>query len=280
MEIARLAAMSAFLLLGVIPHCSPASAADVRHYPLKEGVLAVPGTVEITDGSYDLVLHLHGAPKVVEPNLAVTNPQAVWVNLTLPGLSSVYRRHFQNSTVFPALLSEIEQRLASIVPDKKLHRRHLTVTSFSGGFGGVRELLKQPESRSQIDTLVMADSLYGGFVGEIADRTLNPDHLTPFFNFAQLAASGQKQMLLSHTELHTPDYASTKETANYLIRKLGTQPRTERKVHPGGLIEKSRCTLRSFVVMSFEGTTAEDHMKHLRHIRIFLQEVNEMAESN
>ena len=167
----------------------------------------------------------------------------------------------------------------TIVPDKKLHRRHLTVTSFSAGFGGVRELLKQPGSRSTIDTLVMADSLYGGFVGELADRTLNPAHFTPFLDFAQLAASGKKQMLLSHTDLHTPEYASTKETANYLIHKLGAPRHRERKVHPGGLIERSRCTLGSIAVISFEGNTAEDHMKHLRHIRIFLQEVNEMGVS-
>ena len=242
--------------------------------PLKTGLLSIPATADFTDGRYDLVLHLHGASKVMEANLAATHPKAVWANLTLPGLSSVYRRHFEDPSVFTSLLEEIEQTLTATATKKELRRRHLTLSSFSAGFGGVRELLKQPENRSLIDTLVMADSLYAGFVGEIAGRTLNPDHLNPFLAFARLAIAGEKTMILSHTELHTPTYASTKETADYLVRHVNGLRRKKRTEHPDGMIELSRYSAGNFTVIGFEGDTGDDHMKHLRQIRIFLKEAS------
>ncbi len=276
MDTARLLVLSLFLLTRMPLDAEPASTIQVTHLPLRTGVLAVPSTVEIINGRFDIVLHLHGAPEVVEQNLATTRPKAVWANLTLPGLSSVYRRHFEDPSVLPTLLTEIEHVLATTLPDQKPQHRHLTVSSFSAGFGGVRELLKQPENRSRIDTLIMADSLYAGFVGEPADRTLNPEHLTPFLAFARLAASGHKRMLLSHTKLHTPDYASTKETADYLIHRMGAQRRQQHKAHPGGLIEQSRSSIGHFAVIGFEGNTGEAHMQHLQHIRIFLNEVDKL----
>ena len=233
--------------------------------------------MEVSDGWFDLVLHLHGANKVVEENLAVTHPKSVWVTLTLPGLSSVYRRHFENPKVFPVLLAEIERALVPLFPSERLRRRQLTVTSFSAGFGGVRELLKQPDSRSEIDSLLMADSLYAGFVGEVGNRVVNPDHLRPFVAFARLAVEGKKRMLLSYTQLHTPEYASTKETADYLVEALGGQRREKRVVHGERLVELNRYSQGKFAVLGFAGETGEDHMQHLRQIRVLLREMDQVG---
>jgi hypothetical protein len=266
-----------YLAFAAVSVCLTPCLAEVIHVPLETGVLAVPSTVKVSDGCFDLVLHLHGAKDVVEENLAVTHPKAVWVTLTLPGLSSVYRRHFENPEVFPALLAEIERALVPVFPSQTLRRRQLTVTSFSAGFGGVRELLKQPDSRSEIDALLMADSLYAGFVGEVGNRLVNPDHLRPFVAFARLAVEGKKRMLLSHTQLHTPEYASTKETADYLVEALGGQRREKRVVHGERLVEVNRYTEGKFAVLGFVGETGEDHMQHLRQIRVLLREMKRMS---
>lgn len=269
-----------YLLLSVgILHFRPqASAIELDRVSLENGMLSVPSTVKVEDGRFDLVVHLHGATKVVEENLAITHPKAVWVTLTLPGLSSVYRRHFQDPKVFNALLEEVGHHLTlrKLAPEPKL--QHLTVTSFSAGFGGVRELLKQPANFDRIDSLVMADSIYAGFIGKVSDRILNPEHLRPFLNFARKAAAGEKQMLVSYTELHTPEYASTRETAEYLIRALGGSSRLGQTVYDDDMVERSRCSIGRFMAIGFEGEMGEDHMKHLRQMRIFLHEVNTMRE--
>ncbi len=272
----RNAGLRGWLSLGWCLLILQTSAAEPFRVSLEPGTLTVPPAVAVKGGRYDLVVHLHGATKVVEENLADAYPEAVWVTLTLPGLSSVYRRHFRDPNVFTSLLEEVEHHLAarSLVQEPEL--RHLTVTSFSAGFGGVRELLKQPRNWARIDSLVMADSLYAGFRGDVTDRVVNPEHLKPFVGFARLAADGQKRMLLSHTELHTPDYASTGETADYLVRALGGPRHLGRTVHVDGLVERSRYSNGNFLVIGFEGETGESHMMHLRHLGIFLREVKAM----
>lgn len=249
-------------------------AADAIRIPLKAGVLFVPNGRVHSDNTINLIIHLHGAHEVVERNITRSRPDDLWLNLTLPGLSSVYRKHFENPDVFPATLTAIHEALEKHYQVEHIRVRHLTLMSFSAGFGGVRELLKQPAAVEKIDALIMADSLYAGFIGNVALRKLNPDHLKPFVDFANLAAKGNKQMVLSHTELFTPEYASTKETADYLIHSLkGTRVR-ERRIRSDSLTELSHFKTGNFAVMGFEGTTGEDHMNHLRFIQLFLDEIH------
>ena len=247
--------------------------AETPKYPLKTGYLYVPEKVEIVSNEIDLIIHLHGAPGVVEKNIVRSRPNVPWVNLTLPGLSSVYRTHFQAAEVFPSLLNEVRRELRVILNIQLIQIRHITLMSFSAGFGGVRELLKQPAAVEKIDAIVMADSLYAGFVGSLSDRKLNESQLKPFLSFAKLAATGNKQMVLSHTQLFTPKYASTKETGTYLIHKLGGTRIEVRKERSEALVELSRFRLGKFAVYEFEGGTGEDHMNHLRFIHLFLDEL-------
>lgn len=247
--------------------------AQTPKYALETGHLFVPAKVEIVSNEIDLIIHLHGAHGVVEQNIIRSRPNVAWVNLTLPGLSSVYRKHFQDPEVFPSTLNQIRQKLSSILSTQRIQIRHLTLMSFSAGFGGVRELLKQPAAVATIDAIVMADSLYAGFVGDLSKRKLNDAHLEPFLSFARLAVQGNKQMVLSYTQLFTPDYASTKETGNYLINKLGGTKKEERKQRSEALTELSHFNLGKFSAFEFEGDTGEDHMNHLRFIHLFLNEI-------
>ena len=257
-----------WLLLGwSILHAEP------QGIQLRTGHLLIPEGISNTEQSIDLFIHLHGSPEVVDRNISATHPKAIRINITLPGLSSVYRRHFQDPDVFPALLEEVRQTLTKKFSSGTLQLDHVLISSFSAGFGGVRELLKQPKSVEQIDTIIMADSIYAGFSGEIEDRIVNSSHMEPFLEFARQSVKGDKQLIISHTQLFTPEYASTKETAAWLIDRLSGKRIHARKEHPGGMAEWSHFQKGRFHVLEFEGETGEDHMKHLRHIGLFLQMV-------
>ena len=104
--------------------------------------------------------------------------------------------------------------------------RRLTVASFSAGFGGVRELLKCESHYRRIDALVMADSIYCGYVGPTEERRVDPSLMAGFLRFARDAAEGRKVMVISHSDLVPGTYASTGETADYLIAQIGGE-RTE-----------------------------------------------------
>jgi len=249
----------------VIAHC------ETKEFPLTTGRLFIPNTESIRPQAPDLILHLHGAPGTVEKNLRRSHPDAIHVNITLPGLSSVYKKHFQDPSGFPSLLEETKVILSKEGYATMPAFRRIILMSFSAGFGGVRELLKQPESVEQIDAIIMADSIYAGFVGEMEDRKVNSSHMEPFLSFAKQAVAGKKQMIISHTQLFTPEYASTKETAAWLIDGLGGKRIPARKEHPGGMVEWSHFQQGRFHVFEFEGETGEEHMKHLTHIGLFLE---------
>ena len=257
----------------LIQNPTAALSAETPKLPLQTGYLYVPTEAKAISNEIDLIIHLHGALGVVEQNILRSRPNAVWVNLTLPGLSSVYRNHFIDANVFPSLLNEVRQQLSVTLNLQQIQIRHLTVTSFSAGYGGVRELLKQPAAVERIDAIVLADSLYAGFVGELSERKINKAHLNPFLSFARLAANGSKQMVLSHTQLFTPEYASTKETGTYLIQHLGGKKKKERKKRSEELLELSHFKLGNFSVFEFDGETGDDHMNHLRFIHLFLDEI-------
>jgi hypothetical protein len=145
----------------------------------------------------------------------------------------VYTKLFRDPKVFPRLLAETAAQLKAlgIAPEPRL--RHITVTSFSAGFGGVRELLQVPESFDRIDALIMADSIHAGFVDNPADRKVNPANMDGFLRFAKEAAAGKKWLILSHSQIRPPNYASTTETADYLLAQLGGEREPTDEVWPG-----------------------------------------------
>lgn len=254
----------------------PASGDDLTASPgfrtnLSQAVLFVPArhpNAETT--GFDLTLHLHGAPKAVEEDFLAARRPGVLANVTLPGLSSAYARHFAQTNVFWQLVRET-QSVLQIEGQPPPRLRHLTVTSFSAGFGGVRELLRDATIFDRIDALVMADSLYAGFVGDPADRKVAPANLAGFLRFAREAAVGRKELLVSHSEVPTPTYASTFETADYLIAELGGE-RTPADTQWGPKLRlTSRFERGQCHILGFAGTTGEDHLQHLRCLGLFLE---------
>jgi len=248
------------LILTVIPTQEPAG----RRIDLPdEARLFVPEGYRPEGNRFDVILHLHGAATAVEPAVVTIGAPAVLVEFNRRGLSSVYAKPFNDPALFPRLLEDTRQALktAGLADDPRLGR--VVVSSFSAGFGGVRELLKVPEHFDRIDGLVMADSIYAGYVD---DRKVDPELMEGFTRFARQAAVGKKVFVLSHSAQVPGSYASTTETADYLIAALGgTAEPTDRDLGDGWRLSR-RYRQGRFLVLGFPGTEADDHMSHLRKI--------------
>src|SRR5262249_10322895 len=155
------------------------------------------------------VLHLHGAPSVNEPALVATSWRAVLIEFNRKGLSSVYTKPFSDPELLPSLLEKTRKAIAKegLVTDPEIGR--VTVSSFSAGFGGVREMLNVPAHFRRIDALYMADSLYCGYAGDASKREVDPEKMSGFLRFAQEAAAGRKTLVLTHSAQVPDGYAST-----------------------------------------------------------------------
>lgn len=238
-----------------------------------KAVVSLPAHWQTLAPEIPVWLHLHGAPATVEGQFATMGAPGVLVNVTLPGLSKVYADHFAEPRVFAELLRDVEAALRAEGADPSCRLGRLTVSSFSAGFGGVRQLLRQPEAFERIHTLVMADSIYCGYAGEVTERNVDPELMSGFLRFAQLAAEGKRRMVVTHSRQVPQGYASTTETADYLIRQMRGERVTVSPAEEwgAGLLLSSRCKRGGFEILGFEGEAAEDHMRHLRGIGAFFR---------
>jgi len=246
-----------------------------QRFQLTDGQLFIPEGFKPAGGAADLTIHLHGTALRAELNLARTKQPGVSVTVTLPGLSGVYTEKFRDPAVFRRILEETRSKVADAAGAPELGVAPVTITSFSAGFGGVRELLKNPEAFARIDTLVMADSIYAGFTGDRARREVDPANMEGFVRFAREAVEGRKRMLVSHTELLTPNYASTAETADYLIKQLGGAREKVSEAWPGELQLQSRFVKGKLKIYGFAGDAGPDHMKHLFNVWQFLERIKD-----
>jgi hypothetical protein len=243
-----------------------------RRVKLADGQLFIPAGFRPLPEGPDLTLHLHGFG-AAEQGFAAARLPGVFVSVSLPGLSGVYVNKFREAEVFARILRETAAQLAAPGQTNPPPFRRLTVSSFSAGFGGVRELLKDSAAFARIDALVMADSIYAGFTGDPAERRVEPANMEGFLRFAREAAAGRKRMVITHTQLHTPNYASTVETADYLIAQLGGQREHLAEDWPGGLRLLSRFQQGRLGIYGFAGDTGADHIKHLHNLGLFLARV-------
>jgi len=231
--------------------------------------LFIPESFRLSEDGLDLTLQLHGSASVAERNFVQSGQPGVLVSIMLNGLSSVYTAKFNDSQTFHKIIDEVltQMKARGIDPGKQI--RSVTVISFSAGFGGVREMLKEPKIYSRIDAIVMLDSIYAGFTGDTQERKVDPDNMEGFLKFARDALQSKKTMIITHCELRPDNYAGTRETADYLLAQLGKKRETVSEEWAEGLVLQSRFEEGKLKIYGFKGDTGADHMRHLHNTFLF-----------
>ena len=92
-----------------------------------------------------------------------------------------------------------------------------------------------------------------------------------FLKFAREAAAGRKCMILSHSAQRPEGYASTTETADYLISQLGGKRQDVSEAWAGGLQLTSRFRTGRLEIYGFAGDAGTDHLKHLQNFALWLE---------
>jgi hypothetical protein len=270
--------VSGLIFLGPIPE----GAAPGRRVDLGEATLFIPDTAPPRPDVVDLVLHLHGAPSVVEPAFLEARMSGALIEFNRNGLSRVYSEPFADPALMTRLIDQALDALKGAGPAGPPRLGHLTVSSFSAGFGGVRELLKVPEHVARIVTLVMADSLFACYEGDAARHRVDPVLMSGFRRFALEAAAGRKTFVLTHSEQVPAGYGSTTETADFLIDAVGAGGEPERTVLSwgDGWTQVRRVSRGRFLVLGFQGAEGTDHMRHLRGIARIWERIPEPPPRN
>lgn len=219
----------------------------------------------------DVLVHFHGDPQVVWNNAKYANLNAIVVTVNYSGLSSAYSTPFSNSSLFQSVLSEAltTVRSQSDISDALLWDK-VGVSSFSAGYGAVREILKSSTYRNGIHALLAADSLYATTAG---DGTSLDSQLVDYKTFANLAKNGSKTFLFSHSQVPTYTYESTAETGDELLQSLGIAPAVTNYNGLGTLNFYRTAQTGNFRLWGATGSDGDSHLEHLRYIGEFFKEL-------
>ena len=242
--------------------------------PLSTGELFIPDYYKPNPemNSVKIFVHFHSPMWLSKEHFYYAHPEnAVHINIAFQGLSSVYSKPFSDPELFGKIIDEALGKTKEKVRLKELKVDRITITSFSAGFGAVREILKNEEYYEKIEALIMADSLYAGYADQEKLRVADAVDMKDFLRFAQDSAIGKKIMFISHSYIDTKVYASTVDTANFLIAGIGEKRTRVKEYNQRGMKLISKCDRGNFIVRGYEGDTAQMHMAHLYAIGEFLK---------
>lgn len=219
-------------------------------------------------GGFDVMFHFHGREPIRKEWVQVMDG-AVLIAVDVGIASSSYAEAFKDPRTFGEVLRATEAQINEHTKRKDSRIRHVGVSAWSAGYGALQQLLTQPYPLEVIDSVVLLDGLHSGYV----DKSLDITKLAPFARFAERAAREEVFMFVSHSSILTPGYASTTETAQYLVWRLGGKPMpsTSAVADPMGLERISFFSKGNFHVRGFRGNGAADHCAHLGLMRDVLR---------
>ena len=236
-----------------------------RRVELGVGTLFIPEALT-RHTKLPLFVHFHGGTWLPEVAAAGVGRSGV-ISVQLGTGSGVYGRAFSDPRSFSRLIAKAEAE-AGVRFDP------LGLTAWSAGYGAIREILNVPENYERVQFVLLVDGLHAGYVdGEPSPPAprLVREHLDLFVRFARDAALGKKQMRVTHTEIFPGTYASTTETADYLLEQLELRRTAVLKWGPMGTQQLSEVSKGRFLLEGYAGNSAPDHVDQLHSLPEYLK---------
>jgi hypothetical protein len=221
-------------------------------------VLITPRAAAAHEG--DLLIHFHGAAWLpFQAALSSDRPLVVAV-LNVGQGGGIYDRAFSDPAAFDSLVGAIRARI-------RINR--IFLSGFSAGYGAVRAILR---SRADaVSGILLLDGLHTSYIPDrkpvFEGGRLDTAPLQPFLDFAR---SG-KRFVFSHSEIFPGTFASTTETADWLIHELGLKRTPVVRWGPRGMQQLSEVHAGNVLIMGFAGNSAPDHVDQFHAMPEFLE---------
>jgi hypothetical protein len=227
----------------------------------------VPRNCRTSDGSYDVLVHFHGAPERILPAFEQSGLAAILVIVNLGVGSGPYERGYGHDRSLSVLLDRVDQIVEKSCPmigrasDRRLRR--VALSSWSAGYGAIYRILDNDTDHRLVDAVLISDGVHVGFVDK-RRRQLNALQMAPFERFAEQAVRGDKLFAIAHTAIETTSYASAGETASYLVSSQGAVRKSVDEAGPRPSMRvTSRASRGSFQVAGYAGRGTDAHCDQL-----------------
>lgn len=241
---------------------------SAQRQPLSMGTLFVPARRR-GGRPPKLLVFFHGGPWLPEAAAAQRGDMAV-LSIHIPGSSDGYVEAFSDVARFPKLLAEAEQKSGSKFPS-------IALGGWSAGCGAPRAILRDPGSYERVQAVMAIDGIHAGYVGGKPgplESQLEAENLAIWVKLARDAAASRKQFLVTHSEVFPGTFASTTETADWIVKEIGLKRKPVLKWGPRGSQQLSEVRAGKFLLMGFAGNSAPDHVDQLHSLPEFLKLIN------
>jgi len=226
------------------------------------------------DGGFDALVHFH-AGQMSAKDVRASGFRGVFVACGYGVGTTGYARAFEDPRRFGLLLKRLTQTIARRTA-RTVHVRHLALASWSAGFAAVQRILGVDAWYQATDAVVLLDSLHARYTDDGEDAHVDPQRLRAFVRFAADAKAGKKTMVVTHSAIRPPGYASTTEATTALAEAIGAPvsppDETLRRTPFRSAAPSARAATmdlvrvaddRDFHVRGFRGTGPHDHFDHL-----------------
>jgi hypothetical protein len=212
-----------------------------------------------------LLVHFHGGTGL--PEVAAARVHTAVIAIQLGAGSGVYARAFNDPQRFGQLLAAAEAKAG-------VKFSPVTLSAWSAGYGAIREILKVPDNYAHVERVLLIDGLHTGYVGGKPgpqESQLETEGLQIFLQFARDAVAGKKRMLITHSEIFPGTFASTTETADWLLKELGLKRKAVVRWGPMQTQQLSEVKQGQFQLIGFAGNAAPDHVDQLHSLPEYLR---------
>jgi hypothetical protein len=235
-----------------------------RRLPLELGSLFVPEKATQTH-PVKLLLFFHGGDWL--PELAVAQQRNMAVITVQAGAGSgSYVKLFTDPARFSRLIAEAEAKSG-------LSFGEIDLGGWSAGCGALRQILSDPASYDRVGGVLCIDGVHTGYVNGKPgpeESEIETDNLQAWLLLGRDAMAGKKRFIVTHSEIFPGTFASTTETADYLLREWGLAAHPVVKWGPMKTQLLSEVKAGGLLVVGFAGNSAPDHVDQLHSLPVYL----------
>jgi hypothetical protein len=235
-----------------------------RRETLSLGTLFLPAGMKTGNGAA-ILFFFHGGTWL--PEVAAAQNKVAVVAVQAGSGSATYARLFDDPTRFPALVKEAESKAGA-------RFGRVMLGGWSAGCGAIRQILKAPDSYARVDAALMIDGIHTDYVdgkpGPLESK-IGGENLEIWLQLARDAMAGRKRAIVTHSEIFPGTFASTTETADYLLKQLNLTSRPVLKWGPMGLQQLSEARAGKFLLIGYAGNSAPDHVDQLHSLPVYLK---------
>lgn len=220
---------------------------------LAAGTLFVPEAL-LGQKEAPLLIFMHGGSWIPEV-AAARHGMAALVIQRGDGYKALFEKEEALESLLKAASDHVGKRWTEV-----------TVGGWSAGCQGVRQMLRSPSAVQAVGRVVMIDGIHTGYPegkpGPLESK-LDTHVLEPIAAFAREAMGGRKRLLITHSEIFPGTFASTTETADWLLGELKVKRRATLLWGPMKTQQLSEASQGGFRLLGFAGNSAPDHVDQL-----------------